>query len=55
MINEALTLAKFGLSAGKMLMGDRVAEQRAYNTEYNRVFNNAIGQYKAEKLSLIHI
>ena len=49
MINEALTLAKFGLSAGKMLMGDRVAEQRAYNTEYNRVFNNAIGQYKAEK------
>lgn len=30
-------------------MGDRVAEQRAYNQEYNRVFNNAIGQYKAEK------
>ena len=49
MINEALTLAKFGVSVGKMFMGDKVAEQQAYNTEYNRVFNNAIGQYKAEK------
>lgn len=49
MINEALTIGKIGLSVGKMFMGDKVAEQQAYNSAYNTAFNNAIGQYQADK------
>jgi len=48
-VNEALSLASFGLAIGKQVFGDKVQEQKAYNQAYNTAFNNAIGQYQAEK------
>lgn len=48
-VGEALSIAQLGFSVGKAILGDKVAEQKAYNSAYNTTFNNAMGQFRAEK------
>jgi len=48
-VGEALSIAQLGFSVGKMILGDKAAEQKAYNSAYNTAFNNAMGQYRAQK------
>jgi hypothetical protein len=48
-VGEALSIAQLGFSVGKAILGDKAAEQRAYNSAYNTTFNNMMGQFRAEK------
>jgi len=48
-VGEALSIAQLGFSIGQQLLGDKVAEQKAYNQAYNTTYNNMIGQFRAEK------
>jgi hypothetical protein len=48
-VGEALSLAQLGFSVGKAILGDKVAEQKAYNQAYSTTFNNAMGQFRADK------
>ena len=48
-VGEALSIAQLGFSIGKQILGDKVAEQKAYNEAYSTTFNNAMGQFRAQK------
>lgn len=48
-VGEALSLAQFGFSIGQMFLGDKVAEQQAYNDAYNTEYNNIIGKFRTEQ------
>jgi len=48
-VGEALGIAQFGMSLGKMALGDKAAEQKIYNSTYQTAYQNAINQFRVEQ------